>query len=184
MKYLFSAFIFSLLAVAALSSCSYQPPKDVNSSFYAPPVGSQLTLHRAITLPANSFYIRIQDGHIINSTWDIDTYYANCDFELRNQASVERTIQADTFNVSRVYRDTENVMLSNPTVLASRISVNDGGPPLVNYMTMMDLYSPRQPDVLRMSCQHWNDPNDGEHLSIIQIRKTLGALFSLTLASD
>jgi len=172
-----------VLVVIGLSSCSYQAPKDPNSSFYAPPVGSQLILHRAITIPANNTEVRIQDGKVIQSSWDLDTYYANCNFELREIANEERTVRPDSFNVTRVHRDTENVLLNKPTVVASS-RVGNGGPPLVDYITIMDLYSARQPEVMRISCQHWNDPNDGEHLNINQIRKTLGDLFTLTLASD
>jgi len=182
MKYRPQLFIFVLVTIG-LSSCSYQAPKDPNSSFYAPPVGSQLILHRAITIPANNTEVRIQNGKVIQSSWDLDTYYANCHFELREIANVERTVQPDSFNVTRVHRDTENVMLNTPTVVASA-GAGNGGPPLVDYMTIMDLYSARQPEVMRISCQHWNDPNDGEHLNINQIRKTLGDLLTLTLASD
>ena len=182
MKHLLTAFILSLLTIT-LSSCSYQAPKDPNSSFYAPPVGSQLILHQTLTIPANNTEVRIQNGKVIHSSWDLDTYYANCHFELRDIANVERTVQPDTFNISRAHQDTENVMLNTPTVVASA-GGGDGGPPLVDYITIMDLYSPRQPEVMRISCQHWNEANDGEHLNINQIRKTLDGLFTLTLATD
>jgi len=180
MKHVLYLFILSSYTIV-LSSCSYQAPKDPNSSFYAPPVGSQLILHQALTIPANDAEVRIQDGKLIQSSWDLDTYYANCNFELRDIAHVDRTIKPDTFNVSRAHQDFENVMLNTPTVVAGS---GDGGPPLVDYMTIMALYSPRQPEVMSISCQHWSDPSDGEHLTINQIRQTLDGLFTLTLASD
>lgn len=181
MKYSMQLSVVGLLTIG-LAGCSYQAPKDIGSSFYSPPVGSQLTLHQNIEIPANNTQVRIQDGKVVKSYWDLDAYYANCNFELRDIANVERIVKPDTFNISRVVRDTENVMLNMPTIVAS--AGGDGGPPNVDYMTIMDLYSANQPDVIRMSCQHWNEPNDGEHLNIKQIRKTLGDIFTLSLSDN
>ena len=179
MKQTFQAFSIALLGLG-LTACAYQPPKDINSSFYAPPVGAQLQLNSSLTIAANEAEARIQDGKHINTYWNLDTYYANCTIELRDLANVERTIEPDTFTITGVIQDTENVMLHTPTIVASAGS-GDGGPPLVDYMTIMTLHSDKQPDVTKMSCQNWNEANDGEHLSIVQIRKTLGDLFTLRL---
>jgi len=180
MKYSMHLSVVGLLAIG-LTGCSYQAPKDIGSSFYSPPVGSTLTLNQSIEIPANNTQVRIQDGKIIKSYWSLDAYYPNCNFELRDIAPVERTVKPDTFNISRVIRDTENVMLNRPTVVAGS---GDGGPPTVDYMTIMELYSANQPDVVRISCQHWNEANDGEHLNIKQIRKTLGDIFTLSLSDN
>ncbi|MCK4742309.1 MAG: hypothetical protein KAT25_00665 [Sulfuriflexus sp.] len=178
MKYSVYLTLVSLLFIN-LAGCAYQPPKDISSSFYSPPVGSQLQLHKTLTIPANDTQVRIQDGKVISSSWDLDAYYPNCNFELHKRAEVARTIQPDIFIISRVVRDTENVMLHSPIIVA-RSSGN--GAPSVDYITIMDLSSPRQPEVMRLTCQHWEDPSDSYHLSIKQIRKTLGELFTLTLA--
>ena len=167
------------LLVASLSGCAYQPPKDVNSTFYSPPAGSKLQLHSALTIPANNTEVYIQDGKVISSYWSIDAYYPNCNFELRERAEVKRRVQPDTFTIFRVVRNTENVMLGTPTVVASSSSGN--GAPNVDFMIIMDLHSERQPGVMRITCRQWEDPSDGNHLSIVQIRKTLGDLFTLRL---
>lgn len=181
MKYPLQLTLLNLLIIS-LASCAYQPPKDINSSYYAPPVGSKLQLHSALIIPANDTQVRIQDGKVIHSSWDLDFYYPNCDFELYERAEVKREVTPDTFVISRVVRGFEDVLLHTPTVIAS--SSGGGGAPNVDYMTIMDLYSPRQPDVFRLTCQHWEDPSDSYHLSIKQIRKTLGDLFTLTLADS
>jgi len=180
MKFTYHIILLSLF----IAGCAYQPPKDVNSSFYSPPAGSRLLLNSALTIPANDTQVRIQDGKVIHSIWDYDAYYANCNFELRQIAEVERTIQPDSFAISRVVRDTENVMLNSSTMVASAnlFASSNGGPPNVDYMVIMDLHSPRQPEVARITCRHWEDPNEASHLTITQIRKTLGDLFTLNLA--
>jgi len=180
MGYSIRVLVISIL-VASFNGCAYQAPKDISSSYYAPPVGSKLQLHSALIIPANDTQVRIQDGKVISSSWDLDAYYPNCNFELHTRAEVARTVQPDTFMISRVIRDTENVMLHSPRVVARS---SENGAPNVDYITIMDLSSPRQPDVMRLTCQHWEDPSDSYHLSIRQIRKTLGSLFTLTLADS
>ncbi len=171
------------LLIFSLAGCAYQPPKDVNSTFYAPPVGATLQLHSPITMPANEGQVLIQDGKIVTSYWGVDAYYPNCNFELRNNAEVERIVEPDTFIVTRVIRDTEDVRLHLPTMVATNGS-GSGGPPNTDSITIMDLKSDKQPEVMRMSCQQWDSPNEATHLSIEQIRKTLKPLFTLELPSN
>jgi len=168
------------LLVVSISGCAYQPPKDVNSTFYAPPTGSTLRLQSPISIAPNEGKVLIQDGKIVTSYWGVDAYYPNCTFELRNNAEVERIVEPDNFIITRVSRDTEDVMLHLPAIVADSGS-GGGGPPNTESITIMDLKSEKQPEVMRMSCQQWDNPNEATHLSIEQIRKTLDPLFTLDL---
>lgn len=181
MKRSMQLFTFSLLIIS-LGGCAYQAPKDINSTYYAPPVGSSLLLNSAITIPANDAHARIQNGKVVTSYWmGVDAYYPNCSFELYSRAEVERVIEPDTFIITRVVRETENVRLQLPAVVASG-GVAGGGVTDTESITIMNLKSDKQPEVMRMSCQHWDDPNEATHLNIKQIRKTLDPLFTLTLS--
>lgn len=163
-----------------LASCQYVPPRDIGSPFFSPPAGSQLRLTRPLTIPANDAGVFIQDGKPQYSSWRLNRYYPHCDFELHTRASQERVIEPDTFTVIRTVRATENVLLA-PAIVASFGGSGDG-PPGENYMTTLYLHSDRQADVFRMTCQHWEDPSEGKHLTVQQIRQTLGDLFVLTIA--
>lgn len=169
--------IFSLM----LAGCQYVPPRDIDSPFFSPPAGSQLRLTRPLTIPANDAGVFIQYGKPQYSVWQPDRYYPNCDFELYSRASHERVVEPDTFTVTRTVRGIDNVMLA-PAVVASSDTGN--GAPHENYMTVLYLHSDRQPDVFRMTCQHWEDPNEGDHLTVKQIRQALGDLFILELAGN
>ena len=168
-----------LLLSLALAGCQYVPPRDINSPFFSPPVGSQLRLTQPLTIPANDAGVFIQNGKPQYSGWQLDKYYPNCDFELRTRASYERVVEPDSFTVTRTVRETENVSLM-PAIVAARIKHN--GAPHENYMTVLYLHSDKQPDVFRMTCQHWEDPSQGDHLTVKQMRQTLGELFILELA--
>ena len=168
-----------LLLSLTLAACQYVPPRDINSQFFSPPAGSQLRLTRPLTIPGNDAGVFIQYGKPQYSNWQLDQYYPHCDFELRTRSNHERVVEPDTFTVTRTVRETENVSLA-PAVVASSDTGN--GAPHENYMTILYLHSDKQPDVFRMTCQHWEDPGDGRHLTIRQIRQTLGDLFTLELA--
>jgi len=171
--------IILLLSCLALAACQYVPPRDISSPFFSPPAGSTLRLTRQLTIPANDAGVMIQYGQPQYSSWKLDQYYPHCDFELRTRAPRQQVVEPDTFTVTRTVREIENVLLA-PAIVASSDSAN--GPPHENYMTVLYLHSDRQPDVLRMTCQYWEDPNDGQHLTIKQIREALGDLFILELA--
>jgi hypothetical protein len=170
--------ILLLLSLTLVAGCQYVPPRDIGSPFFSPPAGSQLRLTRPLTIPANDAGVFIQYGKPQYSVWQPDRYYPSCDFELRTRSSHERVVEPDTFTVTRTVRETENVMLA-PAIVASHDTGN--GAPHENYMTILYLHSDKQPDVFRMTCQHWEDPSDAQHLTIKQIRQALGDLFTLTL---
>ena len=164
-----------------LAGCQSAPVKDIHSPFYAPPVGSILQLHTPIDMPANELSVIIQYGKIQPSSWQLDQYAPHCDFELRDRHGSSPRVEPDRFVITRVIQDTENVLLT-PLQLAG-LGAN-GAPPLEEYQVIMYLHSDKQPNVFRMTCKHWSDPNDAEHLSIVKIREALGKMFSLVLVDD
>jgi len=54
-------------------------------------------------------------------------------------------------------------------------------PAVFTYTTSMMLASSRQPDVLRLSCKHWESITDDNFLSISEMRGALGEIFTLRL---
>jgi formylmethanofuran dehydrogenase subunit A len=172
--------ILLFLSLTLVAGCQYVPPRGEDAPLISPPAGSTLELNRPLRIPSNDASVIIRDGRPEYSYWRLGgAYYPNCDFELRTRAMVERIIQPDVFTITRVAHEIENVMLV-PSVVASHDTGN--GAPHENYMTILYLHSDRQPDVFRMTCQHWEDPSDAQHLTIKQIRQALGDLFTLTLS--
>ncbi len=176
--------VISALSALLLGGCQSSPVKDINSPYYPPPVGSILQLNKPIELPQNALNVNIQYGKILSSYSELDAYYPNCDFELRDKFSSPTTIEPDRFKIIRVIQNTEDVMLA-PVRVAGLVSfAGSGSPPHVVYETIMYLHSAKQPNVYRMTCKHWEDPADAEHLSIVKIRKALGEVFTLELVDN
>ena len=172
--------VVALVITLPLTACTEaKVMKDTSSQFYSVTVGATFTLNRQITIPPDMTSVYLQNGKI-SGTRDIDFYYSNCKFELYTISESERTVQPDTFVVTRIIDDSEASL--NNLHFASLALVRGDGPIFLNYLTMMYLKSEKQPDVYRITCQNWDDVADGKYLSIDQMRKALGDVFTLTLA--
>jgi hypothetical protein len=63
-----------------------------------------------------------------------------------------------------------------------KIGSRGDGASLQTYSTRMMLRSTRQPGVFRLSCGQTALPHEGQHVSINEMRKALGGIFTLELA--
>jgi hypothetical protein len=72
-----------------------------------------------------------------------------------------------------------------PQQLASRTPFGNSsnrGSAIQTFATILYLRSERQPEALRLTCGHWDYPPWATHLSIAQIRQTLGEVMTLRIA--
>ena len=104
-------------------------------------------------------------------------------FELYTISDKARVVKPDTFVISRIVDQSEDVTTGWPTYAALGMGVVIGdGPVHLTFATTMYLESRIQPDVYRMTCKRWDWPSIGEYLSINEMRQALGDYFTLTLA--
>lgn len=177
----------AVILLVFLSGCESLIESDVNSSFYKVPRGSKLILHHTVAIPANRLKIYIQNG---NLGYSANRYYPFCKFELRQTKKQPQFVTPDQFIITQTRRITDyfvGLNLDSHHLLASVgfKSSNDGKPSPRIYGTQMDLRSTLQPQVFRLTCGHLQDPNlTARHLSINQIRKALGTVFTLQLPLD
>jgi hypothetical protein len=178
-----------LSVLAVLSACGINDTKDEDSTFYAVPVGSSLTLNRTITIPGDQVAIYLQNGEILRYK-DVNKYAPNCKFEVYKISERPRTVQADTFKIIKVEDDIESSSLQNGMQYAAfggRAGEGNASVGLLdqsemfNYATFMYLSSATQKDVYRMICQHWESVMDDRHLSISQMRTAMGEVFTLKI---
>lgn len=158
-----------------------------HSPYYLPPLGSVLVLHQPLTIPAGRASIYLQGGRV-RPFRDIDVYYPNCKFELRTLSDIERTIEPDRFIITRAFQEVHVRNTWNHQVVANITMAGnwsfahaDGGPSPQPYATEFRLLSADQPDVLRLTCMHWEDPFDARFLTLAEIRAALGDVITLEL---
>ena len=174
-----------LLAVVLVCACGgSQVVRDENSQFFSVPTGSTFTLHRELTIQPDQTSVYLQNGEI-TQPGRMDIFQPNCKFELFTISEQARTVAPDTFVVTRILDQREDVVTRWPRYASLVIADGgggDGGPMHQNYSTTMWLDSNTQPDVFRMSCRRWDTINTGDYLSINEMRRALGDYFTLKLA--
>ncbi len=178
-----------LLSVLALVACQTAYEGDENSPYYPVPAGSVLTLRQDVDIPPHRAGIFLQGGQI-QPLSRINQYYPHCKFEVLKIGDTPRTVHADTFTIEKVVQeitdtvDAGGVRLAGVSIgigIGTNTHGGDGGS-VRAFATRLNLRSARQPDVYLLSCGQWAYPHEGRHVSIREIRRVLGDVFTLQLA--
>lgn len=180
---------FVLLSVIALTACQTAYEGNENSPYYPVPAGSVLTLRQDVEIPPHRAGIYLQGGRI-ESLSRINQYYPHCKFEVLKISDIPQTVRADRFTIEKTVQEITDTVDAGGTRLAGvsigiGIGINnhggDGGS-VQAFATRLNLRSARQPDVYRLSCGQWAYPHEGQHVSIREIRRVLGDVFTLEIA--
>ena len=182
--------VISMLAALLVACQTSAYEGNENSPFYPVPAGSTLTLTRSLTIPAEQVAVFLQGGEVVASG-GINQYYPHCKFELHRRLDTAQPVQADSFEIVKVTQEIGHSVALDVLRLAEvsiGIGINIGsmgdgdGASLQTYSTRMTLRSARQPGVFRLSCGQAALPHEGQHVSINEMRKALGSIFTLDLA--
>ena len=171
----YALLVFMMLNVTA---CQLPIEKGEQAPAYmAVAAGSELVLTQNITIPANQTSVYIQNGNVMTYS-SRDQYYPNCKFELYSISDMPRMVQKDRFTIKRVLHVTDYASSMLP-LYAGPISGSVGNPASIIYSVIFSLESKQQPDVFRMTCEHWADPLAGTDLTLHEVRQTLKPLFEM-----
>jgi hypothetical protein len=178
-----------LSVVAFLAACQTADYEgNENSPYYLIPVGSTLTLTRTVTIPAEQVAVYLQGGEVVPAG-RTNQYYPHCKFELFHRRDTGQTVQPDDFEIIKVVQETSDSVALDSLQLAQmsagiglNVGMDHGGASLQTYRTRLMLRSAKQPDVYLLSCGQSAYPSEGQHVSIMEIRKVLGKIFTLQLA--
>ena len=168
-----------------LGACQLAPTTfDENSTSYPPPVGSKFTLKQELAIPAHNAHVDLQDGQPVSQS-KLNLYHPYCRLDVQDVRETAQSVQPDDFLVKRVYRQATDVVAQRSGFMrVRRVSDDSGGPTFMIYRTVFELQSARQPQVRRLTCEHWDRPALGDHLSLRQIRTALGEYFTVTLPGE
>ena len=155
-----AALLVFTTVLAALSSCQRTYVHSPWASRATIPLGSEVRLLQTLTIPPNDNQVFIQEGNTAPTsagiTYGYDQYYPFCYFELHGLSKEARTIEQDTFTITRVYRDETEFVQSKPAQVASLTLIagsdGDSGARLILQTTVMDLRSDKQPAMRRLVC--------------------------------
>jgi len=166
--------ILILFIIFALTAC--ESLLVDGSPFVEAPLNSRLVLKQELEIPSGQVAVYLQDGKIVTAK-AVRVRQPNCKFEIRTIDDKVRKVMPDEFRIIRYFLD-RNFVSSGRVMVASIGMVFAGAASATAevYTTEMFLHSDTQPDVLRLSCEHWEDPADGKYLTLDQIKRALGQI--------
>jgi Prokaryotic membrane lipoprotein lipid attachment site len=163
---------------------------DESSPFYVVPSGSRVVLNRELTVPPEQTRVYIQNGRVVQMT-EVQHYYPYCRLEVYNRRDTAQTVAPDEATVTRaVQEEIQGAFVdAGPLMLAGRLirvqgGESQGGPIIQSFSTRMELRSPKQPDLFRLTCAQLGYPGQDRHVTISEIRRTLDPLVTLRLPNE
>jgi hypothetical protein len=149
---------------------------------YGVPVGSKAMLNQDLQVPAHKARVYIQGGRAIAFS-ELNQYYPHCIVEMSVPKNIPQVISVDIFDIYKVVRSVDMTAGAGGVVFAAlALNGGDDGPSPQFYGTEMFLKSKTQPDVVKLTCGHMEDPTIAEYLTVTEIKNALGGVFTLELA--
>jgi hypothetical protein len=184
MKRRITLLLGSLWLVAVLPGCNSQGVRPDKAPWLPIPAGSQVVLHEPLEIRARHTRVFLQGGEVIYSG-DMDQYYANCNFEVRERLDKPQTIESDRFMITSVQLDEDIVVqLKQPRyaqLFAGFRSQGPGKPPVARVLHHW-LGSEAQPQVMRLTCRGgFAEEFEAKWPTLGEIRAVLGDKASIEL---
>lgn len=173
------------LSITFFLGCAGTPYIPGPMAYQVVKPGSKLKLNQALTIQPDKAGVRIQFGKVVDRDSAINSWRANCRFEVYKPLPTEQIIQPEEFTITRVSTYELLVAAEQIKLAALSISVgmNDGGGPNAEEMTTtFHLQSQTQSEVKQLYCQHYEKVDDSRHLMLEEIQQTAGDIFEFQLA--
>lgn len=137
--------------------------------------GSQIQVNVPLTIEPGLARVHFQNGNVLVES-QLNKYYPNCSLEIKTLSNNKQQIVPDRFTIIKIttFSDSHAVLHRQYASLAVADDVNSDE----NWLTSFYLQSGKQPDVLRLNCQHWEDPANARHVTLDEIKKVLGELIT------
>lgn len=174
-----------LITLAALAGCATPDLRDPMSPYFEYPAGTQITLNRAIEIPAGWATVRLQAGQPV-AFGHVQEHEPHCIFEIDTVRPTAQQVEPDSFVVTRVQRSMSESSVV-PNLLINLGAGDDDGYTQLFYKTIFTLKSEKQPGVRELTCQSDQyAPGVGipKYLTLGEIRSALGTWFSLDIPGE
>lgn len=176
-----------LLLVALLAACETAYKGGVpneRSPWFFVPVGSTLVLHRSIEIPSGQGAAYLQDGKLL-PWYHVNQYAPYCALARQAPQEVAQRVSPDDFAVRGISQRSLFTLAATQAGGLRHAATRDRDGDGMTYevlATVMDIQSQRQPEVRALICASWCLPQGLTCLTVEDIRRALGAFFTLQLA--
>lgn len=180
--------MYRFLAVAlaiVLSGCfSAYYEKHVKGNEKSPlfkvPVDSKFVLNQELTVKPKRKWVHFQNAKILRRQ-DVNRYIPYCALELHTKKDIAQRVTPDRFVVHKVFHEDIFYVAQGERVQVAQLDQSNGQTYQAIAM-VMELFSEKQPDVLKLICVEWGLPQDIAYITIRMIRRILSDIFILELA--
>lgn len=175
-----------VLLVVSLAACS-SGPYPITSPYYVIPAGSQLVVKQELTIEPNAGRVYIQNGKVVTPK-EKNQYYPHCWFLSWVVTDAAQTIKPDTFFITATRKNEDIVQSTSTKYLAAATAISGvfgaggGRPTAIEYSTELTIHSEKQPDIRRLVCSYWENPEDARHLTVADMQKTLGEIAEIKIS--
>lgn len=176
-----------------VGACSMAPVSVEDSYRFRPPAGTVVELGTRLEVPSGRSQAYIQGGKYRSTKSEVDSYLPWCEFRVvRSQQAMQSAfvINAARFVVSSSHRSIDYSAIERsmqPLLMAGRERILWPAHPdasMENMATVMRLESPQQPQVQAVVCMIFSDALSVNHLTLREIRATLGEIATIALPAD
>ena len=149
------------------------------------PVGSSITLNQPLNFEIGYSRTHVQFGKSVKPD-ELRKRYPYCRFyryEHPDEMQSERSMQPDTFQVTRSYRAMDMPLSGSNGGFGMMPGFNsDGGPPDDNtHNSILKIQSAQQPEIVELRCAVWTEPSINNYLTIAEIQEVLGEVVSIDM---
>jgi|GEM_PF-4480139 len=161
-----------------------------NSNFYRPPNGTVIELKTDLNVVAHSNQAYVQGGKVVASRGELRRYSPWCEFRVarsNDEMNSGWVIERERFVVTSSHRGVDYAAFQRAQasiLFAGRDRILWPSHPEVsmeNMATIMNIRSSEQPAVRQMVCMIFSDALYANHLSLREIRETLGMVAAIVL---
>jgi len=190
-----------------LNACSISPLNLPPPAYKLIHPSQQFILTQPIIIPADKAAVFFQNGRIIDPKL-VNYRVPNCRLVVNGLSEQERIIQPDTFILRKLHYDrsfvlNENAMIASHSfsrhkgfqlvttqlnsdqpvadhTMFTQFGMFDGGAPIAEEYSISFYFQPKPDSIVsHLICGHWEDPHDGNHLSLQQIQMALGSIIEI-----
>ncbi len=156
----------------ALGACATPPLNEGDPSF---PAGSTITLNTPLRIRAGDARVDVGPGYTPSDL----AHTVSCELEVRTLSDGNTVVQPDRFTVLGTSPDREVLTGGGFSFGFNSMPRLGEGTSLVYVIRNVYLQSPRQPDVLRVSCRQLRDGNESRFLSADLMRAALAGAMTV-----
>jgi len=178
-----------VVALTLVTACAISPLNLPPPAYKLIRPAQQFTLTQAITIPSDKAAVYFQDGRILDFKL-VNLRVPNCRLVVNGLSERERIVQPDTFtlmrlNYERTFVMNDNVKLATLSLgqsMLTRVGMSNDAAPIAEEYTTSFYFNPKPGSIVsHLICGHWEDPHDGRHLSLQQIRQALGSIIEINI---